>query len=155
MPPTSRRLRHPRPTDRTIHPGGATCWRGRREHSSAAGPPTHYGNPQYLRPPPARRACWGLTGLVGWRRSSGRPSPARPDGPAMPFRPHRRAKSPISIVLADDHGLFRESMRLALARLSDLAVIGEGADGSEAVALTQRLRPDILLLDDDMPDVDG
>jgi len=67
----------------------------------------------------------------------------------------RWTRRPIKIVLADDHELFRELMRLGLERLSDLEVVGAGADGSEAVALTERLRPDILLLDDDMPDVDG
>ena len=61
----------------------------------------------------------------------------------------------ITIVLADDHELFRELMRLVLDRLLDLEVVGAGADGGEAVALTERLRPDILLLDDDMPDIDG
>jgi len=73
----------------------------------------------------------------------------------MSERSDSPATSPISIVLADDHQLFREVMGEALARLSDLAVVAQGADGAEAVALARKLQPDILLLDDDMPGVDA
>jgi DNA-binding NarL/FixJ family response regulator len=85
------------------------------------------------------------------------PSP-RPDhqtGLRLADHGGRWTRRPITIVLADDHELFRELMRLVLDRLLDLEVVGAGADGGEAVALTERLRPDILLLDDDMPDIDG
>ena len=59
------------------------------------------------------------------------------------------------IVLADDHALFREALRLLINAESDLVVVGEAGTAAEAVALTLRHEPDILLLDVAMPHVDG
>jgi two-component system, NarL family, response regulator NreC len=61
----------------------------------------------------------------------------------------------ITIVLADDHRLVREGVKLILEREGDLTVIGEAADGLEVAALTERLRPDVLLLDVVMPGLGG
>ena len=58
---------------------------------------------------------------------------------------------PIRIVIADDHPIFRDGLRRLLEAESDLKVIGEACDGAEAVKLTLRLKPDILLLDLAMP----
>ena len=61
----------------------------------------------------------------------------------------------IRIVFAEDHVLVREGTRQLLDRHEDLEVIGEGADGIEAVELVRRLSPDIVLLDISMPRMNG
>jgi DNA-binding NarL/FixJ family response regulator len=60
-------------------------------------------------------------------------------------------KEPIRVLLIDDHKLTREGTRSVLEEASDIKVVGEGKDGYEAKALTAELRPDILLLDLQMP----
>ncbi len=61
----------------------------------------------------------------------------------------------IRIVLADDQALIREGFRAILQKQKDLVVVGEAADGADAVALARRLHPDIVLMDIRMPGLDG
>jgi two-component system nitrate/nitrite response regulator NarL len=65
-------------------------------------------------------------------------------------RPH-----PVRIVIADDHPIFRDGLRRLLEAETDLKVIGEASDGSEAIKLARQLKPDILLLDLAMPKMPG
>jgi len=58
---------------------------------------------------------------------------------------------PRSVVIIDDHGLFREGLHSILARDGALSVVGQGATSAEATALVDRLRPDVLLLDVEIP----
>lgn len=62
---------------------------------------------------------------------------------------------PIRVVIADDHALVRRGLRFLLEAEPDLEVAGEAADGREAVALAERLRPDVAVLDIAMPLLNG
>jgi DNA-binding NarL/FixJ family response regulator len=62
---------------------------------------------------------------------------------------------PITLVIAEDQRLFRQSLRLLLEHERDLEVVGEAIDGREAVELCLKLRPDLILMDVDMPRLDG
>jgi len=61
----------------------------------------------------------------------------------------------IRLLIADDHTLFREGVRALLASAPDVEVVGEAADGEEAVAHTAALQPDVILMDLQMPRVNG
>jgi DNA-binding NarL/FixJ family response regulator len=61
----------------------------------------------------------------------------------------------IRIVLADDQPLVRGGFRLILEAEEDVDVVGEASDGEEAVAVTRRLQPDLVLMDVQMPKLDG
>jgi len=64
-------------------------------------------------------------------------------------------RAAIRVVIADDHALVREGTRQILEDQPGLAVVGEAADGEEAVALASRLRPDVVLMDIAMPRLNG
>lgn len=61
----------------------------------------------------------------------------------------------IRVLIADDQPLVRAGLKTILEAQPDIEVIGEAADGGEAIALARRLRPDVGLFDIRMPDVDG
>ena len=61
----------------------------------------------------------------------------------------------ITLILADDHKLFRDGLRKILESEEGLRVLGEAANGEEALELVRRYHPDILLFDIRMPGVDG
>ena len=61
----------------------------------------------------------------------------------------------ISVLIADDQALMRAGFRMILEAEPDLEVVGEAADGREAVAEAGRLRPDVVLMDVRMPEMDG
>ncbi|MBM3956481.1 MAG: response regulator transcription factor, partial [Gemmatimonadetes bacterium] len=63
--------------------------------------------------------------------------------------------SRITVLLADDHAVVREGMRQLIDRDRNLQVIGEAADGEEAVARVAELHPDVVLMDINMPVLNG
>lgn len=61
----------------------------------------------------------------------------------------------IRVLIADDHRLVRQGIQLLLERAQDIEIVGEAKDGYEAVELTARLLPDVVLMDVDMPRLNG
>ncbi|CAM5686324.1 response regulator transcription factor [Streptomyces coeruleorubidus] len=63
--------------------------------------------------------------------------------------------TPIRVVLADDERMVRTALRAILSAEPDLEVVGEAATGAEAVSVVRDLRPDVVLMDVRMPEIDG
>ncbi len=61
----------------------------------------------------------------------------------------------VRLLLADDHRMFRQGLREMIERKTDWEVVGEAANGREALELVERLHPDIVLLDIQMPELNG
>jgi DNA-binding NarL/FixJ family response regulator len=64
-------------------------------------------------------------------------------------------RPPSRIIIADDHPLFRSAIRQTLEKHSDLEVVGEAATGRQALELCRSLRPELVLMDLRMPEMDG
>ena len=62
---------------------------------------------------------------------------------------------PIRLLIADDHAVVRQGLRTFLSFDADLELVGEARDGREAVEMAGRLKPDVLLMDLMMPEMDG
>lgn len=63
--------------------------------------------------------------------------------------------NPVRILLADDHTVMRNGLRLLLERQPHLLVVGEAADGRQAVALSESSHPDVVIMDIAMPNLNG
>ena len=62
---------------------------------------------------------------------------------------------PIKILIVDDHAVVRDGLSSMLGREDDMTVVGEGSNGLDAVEQTARLKPDVILMDLRMPELDG
>jgi DNA-binding NarL/FixJ family response regulator len=63
--------------------------------------------------------------------------------------------SEIRVLLADDHGVVRKGLRYLLQKSPEMTVVGEAADGREAVAMAEELNPDVVVMDIAMPQLNG
>ena len=113
-----------------------------------------------------RRSCWpagsvsgGLfryRGIPGWRSVDNLTDyaacavylPSTPGG-------NLPVTDPIRILIADDHDLVRTAIASVLAEEPDFQVVGQASNGMEAITKTQRFRPDVIVMDLEMPRVDG
>lgn len=68
---------------------------------------------------------------------------------------HTEQQRMTKILLVDDHALFRSGLRSLLQRQEDFEIVGEAADGLEGIKLVALLRPDVVLMDIDMPVMNG
>ena len=75
----------------------------------------------------------------------------RPAGPGTPPAPH----TPIRLLIADDHPVVRNGLNGTFAADPGFDVVGEAADGSQALRLAEAVKPDVILMDLRMPGMDG
>lgn len=68
---------------------------------------------------------------------------------------HERDPAPLRVLLADDHAILREGVRLLLEIQPDITVVGEASTGEETIALARQLRPDVVVMDIAMPGLNG
>src|ERR687892_2384269 len=68
---------------------------------------------------------------------------------------HREPTDMIRVILADDHAVVRAGLKAVLGVARDIEVIGEARTGVEAVALAERFKPDVIVMDLSMPELDG
>lgn len=81
---------------------------------------------------------------------------AKNDRPtAGPLPPPKPARPPIRVLLVDDHALMRQGLKGILEDGADVTVVGEAADGEEALAIAEALRPEVVIMDINMPKMDG
>jgi DNA-binding NarL/FixJ family response regulator len=74
---------------------------------------------------------------------------------AVAERPSREPGGPIRVLLVDDQEMVRDGLGAVLSSAPDIEMVGEAGDGRQAVALAERLRPDVVVMDIRMPGMDG
>src|SRR5690242_13474381 len=74
---------------------------------------------------------------------------------SMPESQAQHSPAPIRILLADDHDILRQGLKMLLSLQTEIEVVGEARTGREAVELALQLRPHVVVLDISMPDIDG
>lgn len=75
--------------------------------------------------------------------------------PTTPTPPASPTSAPIRVVLVDDHAVIRAGLEQLLSGTDDIEVVGTAANGAEALEVVRRIRPDVVLMDLQMPQVDG
>jgi DNA-binding NarL/FixJ family response regulator len=75
--------------------------------------------------------------------------------PVVPIRSPAKTGQKIRVLLVDDHEIAREGLTTLLQKESDVIVVGEASDGEMAVEMALRIRPDVIIMDVDMPRLSG
>src|SRR5206468_5125411 len=131
-----------------MHFSNLNLGKNRRERCERTQPSTRRQNPfwpKVLYARQQRRVTFGP--LLLWARGGTLSAVAK--------RRQRSGTPMVRVLIADDHWIFREGLRHFLEAIPDIVITGEAKTGSEAVALTRDLLPDVLLLDLDLPDFSG
>jgi len=95
------------------------------------------------------------TGSSGERRQTRHPGEASIQLVNSSVRDVTMSNDTIRVLLADDHKVLRTGLRAVLSAAKDIAVVAEASSGREAIALTARVQPDVIVMDLTMSDVDG
>ncbi len=94
----------------------------------------------------------GLAGVVPAPSINRCARPSSPDRLPQPAKPSKKA---IRVLLADDHPVVRKGLRFCLGQYEGINIVGEAADGQEAIRKAHELAPDVILMDLDMPGMNG
>ncbi|MGE0274289.1 MAG: PAS domain S-box protein [Nitrospiraceae bacterium] len=79
-----------------------------------------------------------------------------PDDSTFHIRPPSfPPRAPVRVLLADDHAMLRQGLRSVLHAYADVEIVGEASDGEQALLLAQSLQPEVVVMDVNMPGVDG
>src|SRR6185437_17011001 len=139
--PRRRRRRSRRVLDRLRARGAARAGRARRR-------PTRRGSRAGPRLGSADRGA-GVSELAGSPSSTARPANGADE------RQRGGVMTPVRVLLVDDQALFREALAMLLGVREDIEVVGEAADGGEALHRAAELAPDVVLMDLHMPVLNG
>src|SRR6185437_8936637 len=141
--------------DHRERPARWGCARARRDRRRTWDRPRRQrrGTRNLQHPGPAREAVRnrgtpGARARVRWTRNDGDGDSAISNRGPVPV-------TPLRVLVADDEPVARRGLRKLLAAEPDVEVVGEAGDGREAVAAIRRLKPDLVLLDVQMPELDG
>ena len=108
---------------------------------------------------PGKGSRISLTVPLEGLKASQRVAPSPPEHASHPApeetRPRAERHARYRVLIADDHPMMRQGLIAVLDSQSDIEVIGEAADGREAVEMTRRLQPDVVVMDVVMPQMDG